>query len=290
MKRLALLAVPLALALTGCPSPYSPQGYCEHVVELECQYWYKCCNAAERVKEGVSTMWMFFGFRNEDECKTELKKRMCPSYDIYREAVEQGRATWKDDTAKTCMAHLEKGAAECKAEEIHKTSEDGCDLRGDIMQGKVANDGVCYIDEECTDVEAVCEPKTSEDPNKPLYTAAGTCKAPPHDGQACAAGNVCADGNYCDGTTCRTLKASGVTCAGSNECQSGTCNYTSNTCDPKLANGENCYTDTQCQSGSCDNGTCGPGTTTTDNTTYDICDGNPISVFGMTFALPVSQP
>ncbi|MBN2361481.1 MAG: hypothetical protein JXR83_18665 [Deltaproteobacteria bacterium] len=291
MKRLALLiaSLSLAIAVTGCPGQYSADGFCDHLVDLQCQYYFKCCNAAERAEQ-LGSMMLYFGFRNEDECKTEYRKHLCPQFQVYSEAVAQGRATWKDDVAKSCYEHMEKGVSECDAAEYSK-EVDGCDLRGDIMQGKVANGSTCFIDAECTDLEAECEEKKSEDPNKVLITVEGTCKAPPRDGEACTPGGDCADGHYCDSTDiCRVQKPAGQSCTNAEECESWDCDWTNSVCNPKQPNGGTCYRDEQCESGHCDGNTCGTGTSTDDNYTYQICDGNPFSLFGMTFALPVSMP
>jgi hypothetical protein len=179
---------------------------------------------------------------------------------IYSESVAQGRATWKEDVAKTCMEPLEKGVGECDMSALYNPQSDDCHMHGDIMQGKVANNKECFIAEECSDVNAVCEPKTSEDPNKPLITAEGTCKALPGNGEQCS-NQTCAMDCYCD---------------------SG-----DNTCKTKLADGATCTSYQMCKSDDCNNGTC---RARNQNATYELCDGNPFSLFGITFALPISQP
>lgn len=313
-RRTPLVVLALLLALAGCPGPYSVDGYCRHIVELQCRFWYQCCNGAERIELGGYIL-----HTTQDECKEEMPKLSCGTFNAYSDAVAAGRAEWDEGKAKSCAQSMEEGASTCSAETFYQGQDEDCAI-ADLLVGKVSQGGECFMDDECTDDEASCVQEPSASPDRVLVTAAGTCKGPPHAGEPCDDGS-CADGLFCDSDdVCRALRSNGEQCNSGYECQSGRCDYESasgqyvcmakkpngdtctwydecesgncgagGTCEPKRANGETCDYDSECQSDYCDwdTDTCGADPYDSDaETDYDICEGGGGGFLGLGLAVP----
>lgn len=279
MKKLALALVLVVTAAGSCPiGMYNADRYCETLAELQCKYWYQCCNAAERVEvEG----FQFVNHRTEAECREEYTKSYCWLMAPYQDAVAAGRATWDEAKATSCTEAKAVGASSCDAEQYMADGEDTCD--DGFLVGQVADGGECYISDECADEGAECIERTADSSGKPLVTSKGTCEAPPVAGEACKSG-TCAPEHYCDiDDTCRRKKANNSVCDYASECQSGRCVFdvSGYLCAGKLANGESCSSGVDCVSAYCNPETA-RCSIEDDAVVYAICDGNERRFFGMT--------
>jgi hypothetical protein len=141
----------------------------------------------------------------------------------WQASIAAGRMGYDADAAGDCVAASESlscadYAALSSGGELGNTSLAG--TCRPFLIAKVANDGACSQDNECTSDNCV---KTSS-------TTDGACKAKPGAGEACS--GSCVDGFYCGFATgqttdtCIAVKANGTQCSLGEECTSAYCDTT----------------------------------------------------------------
>lgn len=308
MRIVFLLVIFLAVSLPACKGAYAPPNAPDTMVQAQCRFYYRCCNATER--ESVADFYSA-PHSSEKECNEELGKLFRAYFAPYVEAVKEGRADWDKSAAKDCGQPFEEAAKSCDAKVfLDPYSDDTCDPDSWLI-GQVGNGEDCFLSEECADVEASCVPKVSTNPDVQLVTEAGTCKGPGEVGECCGPGcpdgfrrcrttlycdyvaekctarkssgdacdvgaQECQEGLFCDWNTatCQALRPVGQPCNDTSECEPDLfCDWNNSQCAAKLANGQACNTDEQCVSDDCDWNTdlCqAPGS---QNVVYEICEG-----------------
>lgn len=270
MTRLLTIAL-VGAACAACPAPYAVENYCQQQVVRQCQFWYRCCNTAERMRLGLTAVFLH---SNEEECREMIPRWMCGAAAPAEDAVAEERARWDEAKAQECQQHLDDAVAVCAVEQYLDGTSTECSTAA-LLEGQVGNGGECFIEEECADADARCVEPVSDEPDRELVTAKGTCEPLPGDGEPCD-DSQCAEGNYCDGTTCHRLLDPGETCTSDAQCRSGSCDISAATdvCAPLLPDGVYCWSDLQCESGECSDvtSTCG-SSGSPEGVEYDLCTG-----------------
>jgi hypothetical protein len=220
MKRLVVCAL-----LVGCggddgtPVPLDNLGM--ELSTVSCAKMFDCCTDAEIMKQ-------FMGITYEDQPITTEEQCVGFSNAIftglavtqYKESLAKGRIEYDEAAAGGCIAAIEDvSCSEYGGREFLDDSR----CRPFIIP-KVANDGACTEDYECTSDNCAGADGDTE----------GACKPIPTAGQACD--DDCADGLYCGFDTsngmrvCQALKANGAMCSLDRECESDTCDDASHLC------------------------------------------------------------
>jgi hypothetical protein len=159
------------------------------------------------------------GETTKQDCLDQLNGGLTLFVPEMRKSIQKGRSSYDAGKAGACISGL--SSLTCEQWRTGLAQPAGC---GEMFVPKVAVGGACLNDSEC--IGGTCDGASSlEDP-----PVEGTCKAEVviAHGAACAIGDTCPDGDYCDGT-CKSQKTGGSPCTTSDEC-GYSCNETTMKC------------------------------------------------------------
>jgi hypothetical protein len=210
MRRSALSEVVLigVVALAGCSggSAVTLEQFPDAYAKAVCDQNFKCSTAED------------IGDNTKQDCLDELSAFSLALPEL-RKSQQKGRSSYDADKAGACISGL--SALTCEEWRTGLAQPAGC---AEIFVPKVAVGGACLSDSEC--IGGTCDGADSfaEPP------VDGACKAEVivAHGAACAIGDTCPDGDYCDGT-CKAQKAGGEACQSDDEC-GYSCNPTTMKC------------------------------------------------------------
>ncbi len=192
---------------TATGDPVELTGLAASLSKASCSKSFECCTATEIMAEYGAMV------TTEANCESQigglLSSLLVPSYQA---SVTAGRLEYDAAAAGDCVAAIE--SLTCAQYSGQAMTASGCNT---FLVPKVANGGACSQSYECT--SGNCEGASAGTP-----PTDGMCKVKPTVGQTCSLS--CADGSYCQGTTCVALQANGATCSDSSHCSSGYCNTT----------------------------------------------------------------
>jgi hypothetical protein len=159
------------------------------------------------------------GDNTKQDCLDQLSSGLTFLLPELRKSVQKGRSTYDAEKAGTCFSGL--AALSCEEWRSGLAQPAGCQ---EMFQPKTPVGGACAMDGDC--IGGTCDgADILSDP-----PVDGVCKAEVviAHGAACAIGDTCPDGDYCDGT-CKAKKAGGEACTSSDEC-GYSCNETTMKC------------------------------------------------------------
>lgn len=209
MRLSALSGVMVLGVIAGCGGGSSvtldqlPAAYSKAV----CDQNFKCSLAED------------IGEKTKQDCLDEMSSGLTFLLPTLRDSVQKGRSTYDAAQAGTCISSI--SALSCEQWRTGLAEPAGCK---DLFVPKVAVGGTCGGDSECIGGTCEGEDILSDPPTD------GVCQAEVlvAHGAACAIGDTCPDGDYCDGT-CKAKKAGGEACQTSDEC-GYSCNDTTKKC------------------------------------------------------------
>lgn len=221
MKRLVVCAL-----LVGCggtdSGPIAIEDLGMRLGDVSCQKVFECCTDAEIMKQFMNITFMNQPITTEDQCVAYTSAFFNGlALPQWQASIAAGRMAYDANAAGDCVAASE--SLSCADYAALSSGTGNTSLAGTcrpFLIPKVANDGACSQDQECTSDNCV---KTSSSMD-------GTCKVKPGAGEACS--GSCVDGYYCGfasgqtSETCIALAANGTQCAASDECTSGYCDAT----------------------------------------------------------------
>jgi hypothetical protein len=221
MKRLVVCALLVGCADddSGSGSPIAIEDLGTRLGEVSCQKVFDCCTDAEIMSQFMNIKYMGAPITTFDQCvgftAGFFNGLALPQWQA---SIAAGRMEYDASAAGGCVS----ASASLSCAEYAALSSGGgnTSLAGTcqpFLIPKVANDGACSEDDECTSDNCV-QTSSSMD---------GTCQALPGAGEPCD-GN-CIDGSYCGYAsgetmeTCIALVANGAPCTVDDECTSGYC-------------------------------------------------------------------
>ncbi len=225
MKRLVVCALLVACAgddSSGGGAPIALDDLGTHLAEVSCQKLFECCTDAEIMKEFMNITYMGQPITTEEQCVAFtagfFNGLALPQWQA---SIAAGRMEYDASAAGGCVSA--SASLSCSEYAALSSGNGNTSLAGTcepFLIPKVANDGACSQDDECTSNNCVGATSSTD----------GACKPMPGPGEACD--GSCVDGYYCgyaDGQTmetCIAFKANGAQCTVSDECTSGYCDST----------------------------------------------------------------
>jgi hypothetical protein len=238
MKRLVVCALLVGCA-GGCAGddsgggPIAIEDLGMRLADVSCQKTFDCCTDAEIMKQFMDITYMNQPITTEQECVAFtagfFNGLALPQWQA---SIAAGRMEYDASAAGECVSA--SASLSCADYAALSSGAGTTSLAGTcqpFLIPKVANDGACSQDDECTSANCVTTSSSMD----------GACKPIPGAGEACS--GSCADGYYCGFAggqtmeTCIALAANGTQCTLSDECTSGYCDATAspNVCGTKAA-------------------------------------------------------
>ncbi|MCP4503224.1 MAG: hypothetical protein GY822_25080 [Deltaproteobacteria bacterium] len=274
-----VLFTSILLNITACSGPYDPAGLGNTIADSRCRFIYDCCSAAERFTFGFFSVNASIA-ENKDECIAETRKFHGAYLTALEESRIEGRIEWDSAAAESCFGDAVAAADECNAE-LFYAADLGCDSN-DFAIGLVESGDPCYESYECATDGAVCEIERVTDDGDNIYTAKGKCVDPLVAGDSCSTSTTgCAPGLYCDflEDECTAYSSVGGDCSvGACDLSEAYCSFNAAEfrCRALKSGGDDCDDDLQCRSYICYLGTCDSETGVNDDTSYEMCIGEPL--------------
>jgi hypothetical protein len=225
MKRLVVCALLICCAgddADGGGSPIAIEDLGMRLGEVSCPKVFECCTDAEIMMQFMNIKYMGQPITTEEQCvgftAGFFNGLALPQWQA---SIAAGRMEYDASAAGGCVSA--SAALSCSEYAGLSSGAGNTSLAGTcrpFLIPKVANDGVCSQDDECTSDNCV---KTSSSMD-------GTCKPMPGAGEACS--GDCVDGYYCGYATgqtmqtCIALKANGTQCTLDEECTTDFCDST----------------------------------------------------------------
>jgi hypothetical protein len=225
MKRLVVCALLVGCAgddAAGGGSPIAIEDLGMQLGEVSCQKVFDCCTDAEIMKQFMNITVDGQPITTEEQCiKFTAGFFNGLALPHWQASIAAGRLEYDASAAGGCVAA--SASLSCTEYADSMSGQGNTSLAGTcrpFLIPKVANDGACSDDNECTSDNCV-QTSSSMD---------GTCKPMPAAGEPCD--SSCVDGYYCGYAsgqtmdTCLPLKANGTQCTLSDECTSDYCDTT----------------------------------------------------------------
>ena len=226
MKRLVVCAL-----LVGCGgddsgggggSPVAIEDLGMRLADVSCQKAFECCTDAELMKQFMGFTYMNMPITTEEQC-VGFTTGFFNGFALpqWQASIAAGRMEYDASAAGGCVAAA--ASLSCSQYASSMSGMNDMSFGGScrpFLIPKVANDGACSQDDECTSDNCVTTSSTMD----------GACKPMPNVGEPCDSN--CTKGNYCGyatGTTmktCQALKANGTQCTTGSECTSELCDST----------------------------------------------------------------
>jgi hypothetical protein len=186
-------------------------------VDTYCSRLYACASPTR-----LSFDQMAFGHVDEASCVVAVGAVLGTYCDHVGDGIDAGRASV--DLARLTACTDFRDGLSCEQYVNEDPSTEPLCAGTPFVTGLVASGGACAIDVECATDGDVC----SSD-----GTVLGTCGPLPGAGEACLAGDRCADDLHCDAGIC--MGTSGDGCLRDSECPGGWCDQPGNDYDPALS-------------------------------------------------------
>ncbi len=224
MKRLVVCALLVGCAGddSGGGGPIAIEDLGMRLGDVSCQKMFECCTDAEIMKQFMNITYMGQPISTEDQCVAYtvafFNGLALPQWQA---SIAAGRMEYDANAAGDCVAA--SASLSCADYGALSSGNANTSLAGTcrpFLIPKVANDGACSHDDECTSGNCVTTSSSMD----------GTCKPMPAAGEACS--GSCVDGYYCGFAsgqtteTCIAVEANGTQCTSSDECMSGYCDST----------------------------------------------------------------